>query len=429
MQADYFFHSYCLMASKMPQDNRYLGKEDIKSSGMPVENETPFCSEDSIERYRDFIENINDGVYETDAYGNFMYFNNALCKVFGYPREDIQGANFSKFMEKKHTRMAYGAFTKIWVTHQGFTDIIWEVIDKEGKTRTIELSAYLIKDKNGKKLGFRGIARDVTEKIKTIKALKESEERLKKEHEASRIAEERARNMLNFIPYPMLNTTRDGRVLYLNPAFTEVFGWTLEEVRGKPIPFVPENHISKREETFKKDVKERVARFETKRLTKDGHILDVIMGVVVYEEKGEKTRRGELAILRDITHEKRMTRNNEAMLRISLALPAYPVLEDLMDFISGEVKGLLNTEGAIVTLLDKERGELFFQGAAYDDSTAQKRVKKIRFPADKGVTGKVIRTGKAIIVPDSSQDPDFYPVIDEQLRFLHQKYVDGPIKE
>ncbi len=405
-----------------------MDKENIKDSGMLGESEATFCSEDSIERYRDFIENINDGVYETDAYGNFMYFNNALCKVFGYPREEIQGANFSKFMEKPHTRMAYGAFTKIWVTHQGFTDIIWEVIDKEGKTRTIELSAHLITDKNGKKLGFRGIARDVTEMFKTIKALKESEEHLQKEHEASRIAEERARNMLNFIPYPMLNTTLDGRVLYLNPAFTEVFGWTLEEVRGKPMPFIPENHIRKREETIKRDMKERVSRFETRRLTKDGRILDVIMGVAVYEEKGEKKRRGELAILRDITHEKRMARNNEAMLRISLALPAYPVLEDLMDFISGEVKGLLNTEGAIITLLDEERGELFFQGAAYDDSTAQKRVKEIRFPADKGITGKVIRTGKAIIVPDASEDPDFYPVIDEQLHFHTNNMLTVPLR-
>ncbi len=46
------------------------------------------CDSLTDERYRDFIESIGDGVYETDTYGDFTYFNNALCKIFGYPREE-----------------------------------------------------------------------------------------------------------------------------------------------------------------------------------------------------------------------------------------------------------------------------------------------------------------------------------------------------
>jgi len=116
----------------------------------------------SDERYRAFIENISDGVYETDIYGNFSYFNNALCDTFGYPREEIQWQNYSKFMEKKRARKVYEIFNKIWITRKGFSDLVWEIVDKEGKTRIIELSANLITNQKGKKLGFRGIARDVT---------------------------------------------------------------------------------------------------------------------------------------------------------------------------------------------------------------------------------------------------------------------------
>ena len=39
---------------------------------------------------------IEEGVYEVDLHGNFLYFNNSLCKIFGYPREDIQFHNFSR---------------------------------------------------------------------------------------------------------------------------------------------------------------------------------------------------------------------------------------------------------------------------------------------------------------------------------------------
>ena len=111
----------------------------------------------SDERYRVFIEEISDGVYETDIHGNFIYFNNALCKGFGYPRGEIQRQNFAKFMDKKHARMAYDIFVRIWVTHKGFSNVIWQIVDKEGQTRIIELSAHLARNPEGKKPGFAAL--------------------------------------------------------------------------------------------------------------------------------------------------------------------------------------------------------------------------------------------------------------------------------
>ncbi|MEW6665079.1 MAG: PAS domain-containing protein [Thermodesulfobacteriota bacterium] len=36
----------------------------------------------------------------------------------------------------------------------------------------------------------------------------------------------RNRTLLDFLPYSMVVFTTDGKVTYLNPAFTETFGWT-----------------------------------------------------------------------------------------------------------------------------------------------------------------------------------------------------------
>ena len=47
------------------------------------------------------------------------------------------------------------------------------------------------------------------------------------------------RALLNFEPYPIIVFSLDGRVSYLNPAFTETFGWTQDELEGKRIPFIP----------------------------------------------------------------------------------------------------------------------------------------------------------------------------------------------
>ena len=131
------------------------------------------CVTISDERYRAFIENINDGVYELDGNANFTYFNDSLSKILGYPRDEIQWQNLAKFMEEKQARVAHNSFIRIWVTRKGFPDLVWEIIQKNGQVRIIELSAYLIVNENGKKEGFRGIVRDITEKINSKAALQE----------------------------------------------------------------------------------------------------------------------------------------------------------------------------------------------------------------------------------------------------------------
>ena len=307
------------------------------------------------ERHKAFIENIDDGVYEVDLHGNFTYFNDALVHVFGFPREEIQGQNFRKLMDPDRASAAFDMFNRIYTTGKGFKDVVWETIDKQGEKRTIELSANLIISKKGEKAGFRGIARDVTERNRAQDVLKESELRYQCAYEASRVAEKRYKTLLDFVPYPMVVFTLEGRVSYLNPAFTETFGWTLEELEGKHIPYVPPGLEEQTKESIKRLLKEKVIPREvSQRLRKDGRIVDVMMRGAVFLETEEQPA-GEVVLLRDITQEKKLEETNETLLRISMALPSYPDLEDLLDYLSTEIKRLLNVEGALVILLDEEK--------------------------------------------------------------------------
>lgn len=372
------------------------------------------CARLSSERYKAFVESIGEGVYEVDIHGNFLYFNNSLCKIFGYSREEIQFQNFAKFMDEEHEPKAFKTFNRIYETGQGFSDLLWPIIDKEGKVRYLELSANLITNREGKKIGFRGIARDVTDRFKTQEALRKSERRY--------------RTLLDFVPYPIVVFTLDGRVSYLNPAFTEIFGWQLDELEGKNIPYVPLGLEEETSENIRRLFEEKmILRHETKRLTKNGRVLDVVMRAAVYSESEDEPS-GEIVILRDISQEKRMARNNDAILRISMALPEYPDLEDLLDYVSEEVQHLLGTEGALVILLDEENHEFYFEGAAHDDLAAERRVKRLRFPADKGIAGKVVRTGKPEIVTNPSEHKDYYALVDEEAGFITRNLLDVPLK-
>jgi len=95
--------------------------------------------EPSVLQLREIIDEAGDGFYETDNNGNFTDFNNSLCNVLGYPREDLQGRNFARFMDDRPARKLYEAMNSVWVSHQGFSNLIWEIKDREGNPSIVEL--------------------------------------------------------------------------------------------------------------------------------------------------------------------------------------------------------------------------------------------------------------------------------------------------
>jgi len=380
------------------------------------------------DRYRVFIEDVADGFFETNLNGNFIFYNDAMCRIFGFSREEIKDRNFREFMDEKNAQVAYESFNKLYLSRKGVTDIIWEINRKNGQICILEISANLIIDKNGEKTGFRGIARDVTEKHLAQKRAVESEQLAQKQYEASRRAENRYRAFLKFLPDPVFVSNMDSTVVYLNPAFEKVFGWTLKELEGKHIPFVPDFIKEETRQGIQRLLEEKVVNdFETKRLTKDGRSLDIIIdGAVFLDENNEPA--GQVITLRDVTKEKRIALSNQALFRIAKALHHYRGLDGLLAFITKETQNLIAVEGSSVILLDEEKKEFYFFAATYDDTEAGKKFKEIRFPVDKGVAGQVYRTGEPLIVSDTSKSPHFFHEVDEKSDYKTRNLIDIPIK-
>jgi len=119
---------------------------------------------ESEEKYRTILENIEDGYYEVDIDGNFTFFNDALCDIYGSPENELMGINIRKPTDQETAKRWYKVFNKVNTTGRPEKGFDWEIIRKDGTKRVVEASVSLRRNVKGEPVGFRGIVRDISEK-------------------------------------------------------------------------------------------------------------------------------------------------------------------------------------------------------------------------------------------------------------------------
>lgn len=113
-------------------------------------------------------------------------------------------------------------------------------------------------------------------------------------------------SLLNSSPDAIVVYDLDGYPLYVNDSFVRLFGWTMEEIQGRRIPFVPESEREATAAAITAILQEgrAVSQFETKRLNKGGQLLDILLSASRFNDH-LGIPAGILVILRDITEKKR----------------------------------------------------------------------------------------------------------------------------
>jgi len=244
---------------------------------------------ESEKKYGSFLNNLVDGAYESDDMGNLTYANEAAVKIVGKPLKDIVGKPFLPLFTKDSQTKAVDVYSR---SLSGEDIGPYELELTNGTV--CQFKNALLKDKDGKIVGVFGIMRDISKQKWAEEALRESEERY--------------RTVLESNPDPVVVYDIEGKVIYLNPAFTRVFGWSLEEQIGKKIDnFVPEENWPETRMLINKVTVsgESFSGFETRRYTKEGNILDISISGSFYRDQEEDVA-ASVINLRDITEQKRL---------------------------------------------------------------------------------------------------------------------------
>jgi PAS domain S-box-containing protein len=120
-----------------------------------------------------------------------------------------------------------------------------------------------------------------------------------------RESEMRYRTFLESSPDPIVVYDMKGIATYVNPAFEQTFGLSRDELLGKQIDFVPPEAVAGTMAAIKRMLSgQKIHLFETRRLTREGKILDVQLSSTLYQDADGQPL-GNIVTLRDISDRKR----------------------------------------------------------------------------------------------------------------------------
>ncbi|MBI5582649.1 MAG: PAS domain S-box protein [Deltaproteobacteria bacterium] len=257
------------------------------------------------ERYRRLFANAAEGIFLSTPGGRYLSANQALAEIHGYdsPEEliaavaDIRGQIYVHPEERIRFQNQLAAQGPV----RGF---LTEVYRRDGSKILVSINARAVRDAKGVIEHYEGSVEDITER--------------KRYEEILHRANETLRATLEAAPVAIIDLDLEGRVKSIwNAAAEQLLGWSRDEVLGKFLPTVDEEHaeefalfrswIRSGKSFLGKDVVRR---------RKDGSPIEYsIYAAPEYDAEGRAI--GNIAVLVDITERRRA---EEEIRRLNLDL-------------------------------------------------------------------------------------------------------------
>ena len=151
--------------------------QELKEYTKKLEDETV-----KLQEMTDFLNSILDSSTEysiitTGKDGKITLFNKGAERLIGYDAEDVLNKE-TPLLFLRGTSSRSFAQIAVQIMKYGVDEGEWQVIRKDVDTRTMIFTMTPMKNRNGKMLGFLGIAKDVTEQKKLEKQLQDYTENL-----------------------------------------------------------------------------------------------------------------------------------------------------------------------------------------------------------------------------------------------------------
>ncbi len=254
------------------------------------------------EKLRFLAENMGDIIWTVDENFNTTYVSPSIEKVLGFTPEERKKQTLEEMVTPGSIQVIQAHFEeelqKIYTTqHDPSQSLTVEVeyYKKDGSTIWLESKVKWILDAHGNMVGLHGVSRDISEQKMVREALQASEERLQAIFKAN--------------PDPVMVFDAKGNTQYLNPAFIEIFGWSVDDFREGKALFVPDDQVGDTDKIIDEVVHSgKTGRIQTRRSTKNGDLIDVILSAATINGP-QGNHIGMMVNFTDITEQRKLEAN------------------------------------------------------------------------------------------------------------------------
>ena len=169
--------------------------------------------------YRHVIDSAIDGYFAMDRERRFIEVNDALCSLFGYPRNEWIGKTPLDFITEESRAELIAQMQRIETTDRRRYQLVAR--RKDGSTFPILLNNATHRDEQGEVVGSFGFVTDLTPIVEAQRAIAESEREL--------------RGILNELQDTYYRTDATGSIVRASPSVEQLLGYTVAEVLGRKL--------------------------------------------------------------------------------------------------------------------------------------------------------------------------------------------------
>jgi PAS domain S-box-containing protein len=306
-------------------------EERVKERTAELE-EAYISLKESEERLSEAQRIAHLGNYDNNLVSDKLYWSDELYRIFGLQPQE--GMTFNKFLTYIHPEdKDYVGKAVIEAINGKHYAINYRIIRPDGQERIVHSEREAIFDKTNKPIRAKGTIQDVTEHKKS---------------------EEKIQNLANIVESSndaIGTISLDGLILSWNKGAEQVYGYSTEEISGKPVTVLAPSHLKDETIILSERVKkgEKIRNYETIRQRKDGKMIYVSFSLSPVFDIHKKLIAISF-ISRDITKRKKaeealnnieIARKQEIHHRIKNNLQ---VISSLLDLQASKFKGKKNIE-------------------------------------------------------------------------------------
>jgi PAS domain S-box-containing protein len=352
----------------------------------------------SEQKYRDLVDGIEDLLLTVDLEGNILFANPSAERFTGYRPQETVGHALSEYVHPDDVQGLVEGIQQVLsgepletITGTG-RDFEYRMLGRDGEVICVSTRGQPIRDGQGDIRGFRGISRDITERKRIQRALRESEQKF-------RTLADQSPNMI-FI-------SQRGRVVYASRQADRMMGYAQEEVLSGAFDFLtllaPEHRELALSNFHRHMEGQEVRPAEYTLITRDGKRIEALIATRLIEYGGEPAILGVATDITERSRAERALRESEQTARALLKAPTDSVL--LVDR-RGQIIDLNETAASKLGMPIEELVGADVYGLFPADIAAQRRMH----------SQKVIDSGRPVRFEETRAgmwfDTVLYPVFD-----------------